>query len=96
MFTVVQAYHSDHIQVSVWYDLSDPGIAVCHPNVLALFSDNFDMEDMDTHCRDPCGIGGLHHLYEESCGGSCCQSLLSLNVPHIVQHGDVQVVLSTL
>ena len=30
------------------YDLSDPGIAVCHPTVLALFSDNFDIEDMDT------------------------------------------------
>ena len=35
-------------QVSVCYDLSDPGIAVCHPAVLALFSDNFDIQDMDT------------------------------------------------
>jgi len=37
-----------HDEVSVCYDLSDPGIAVCHPTVLALFSDNFDIEDMDT------------------------------------------------
>jgi len=37
-----------HEEVSVCYDLSDPGIAVCHPTVLALFSDNFDIQDMDT------------------------------------------------
>jgi len=37
-----------HDEVSVCYDLSDPGIAVCHPTVLALFSDNFDIQDMDT------------------------------------------------
>ena len=34
--------------MSVCYDLSDPGIAVCNPTVLALFSDNFDIQDMDT------------------------------------------------
>ena len=36
------------IQVSLCYDLTDPGIAVCNPTVLALFSDNFDIQDMDT------------------------------------------------
>ena len=30
------------------YDLTDPGISLCHPAVLALFSDNFDIQDMDT------------------------------------------------
>ena len=95
MFTVVQADHSDHIQVSVWYDLSDPCIAVCHPTVLALFSDNFDIEDMDTLTAEIV-VDSTIYIYEESCGGSGCQGLLSLNVPHIVQHGDVQVVLSTL
>ena len=46
--STVQACYTNHAQVSVCYDLSDPGLAVCHPTVLALFSDNFDIEDMDT------------------------------------------------
>ena len=33
--------------MDVKYDLVDPGISVCSPEVLALFSDNFDKADMD-------------------------------------------------
>ena len=29
------------------FDLGDPCIAVCHPSVLALFSDNFDLQTLD-------------------------------------------------
>ena len=29
------------------FDLGDPGLAVCHPTVLALFSDNFDKQTLD-------------------------------------------------
>lgn len=37
-----------HEEVSVCFDFTDPGIAICSPTVLALFSDNFDIQDMDT------------------------------------------------
>ena len=36
------------MQVSVHSELSDPGIYYCSPAVLAMFSDNFDKQDMDT------------------------------------------------
>ena len=34
-------------QVELSFDLGDPCIAVCHPSVLALFSDNFDLQTLD-------------------------------------------------
>jgi hypothetical protein len=34
-------------QVELSFDLGDPGLAVCHPTVLALFSDNFDKQTLD-------------------------------------------------
>ena len=34
-------------QVDLSFDLGDPCIAVCHPSVLALFSDNFDLQNLD-------------------------------------------------
>ena len=37
-----------HEEVSVYSELSDPGVFYCSPAVLALFSDNFDKQDMDT------------------------------------------------
>merc|ERR1719333_861620 len=40
-----------HDQVSVHSELSDPGIYYCSPAVLAMFSDNFDKQDMDTLVR---------------------------------------------
>merc|ERR1719341_3212703 len=36
-----------HDQVELSFDLGDPCIAVCHPSVLALFSDNFDLQTLD-------------------------------------------------
>jgi len=36
-----------HDEVDLRFDLSDPGVAVCSPAVLALFSDNFDIQDLD-------------------------------------------------
>jgi len=36
-----------HDQVELSFDLGDPFIAVCHPTVLALFSDNFDLQTLD-------------------------------------------------
>jgi len=37
-----------HEQVSVHSELADPGIYLCSPAVLAMFSDNFDKQDMDS------------------------------------------------
>ena len=34
-------------KVELSFDLGDPCIAVCHPSVLALFSDNFDLQTLD-------------------------------------------------
>ena len=34
-------------KVELSFDLGDPCIAVCHPTVLALFSDNFDLQTLD-------------------------------------------------
>ena len=34
-------------KVELSFDLGDPFIAVCHPSVLALFSDNFDLQTLD-------------------------------------------------
>ena len=35
------------VQVELLFDLGDPGLAVCHPTVLALFSGNFDKQTLD-------------------------------------------------
>jgi len=37
-----------HDEVEVIHDTLDPNIYICSPEVLALFSDNFDIQDMDT------------------------------------------------
>ena len=37
-----------HEEVGVFSELSDPSVFYCSPAVLALFSDNFDKQDMDT------------------------------------------------
>lgn len=40
-------YYTSFPKVELSFDLGDPCIAVCHPSVLALFSDNFDLQTLD-------------------------------------------------
>lgn len=42
---------TEHSQVEIRHDLSDPEIAICAPSVLSLFADNFDFETRDDFIR---------------------------------------------
>lgn len=42
---------TDHSEVELRHDLSDPVIAICSPSVLSLFADNFDFESRDDFVR---------------------------------------------
>lgn len=42
---------TDHSEVEIRYDLSDPQIAICSPSVLSLFADNFDFATRDDFIR---------------------------------------------
>jgi len=36
-----------HDEINLLYNLGDPCVSVCHPTLLALFSDNFDLQTLD-------------------------------------------------
>ena len=42
---------TEHSEVEIHNDLSDPQIAICAPSVLSLFADNFDFESRDDFIR---------------------------------------------
>lgn len=42
---------TEHSEVEIRHDLSDPEIAICAPSVLSLFADNFDFETRDDFIR---------------------------------------------
>lgn len=42
---------TEHGEVEIRHDLSDPEIAICAPSVLSLFADNFDFQTRDDFIR---------------------------------------------